>query len=593
VKNQTRSLFGTLAAMVESHEVDGLSVLRGVAMDLYQSLDTPVALSCAILLRYDDLNQLVRKVITPESYNNREKFERDYQAVSFLRKVPFKVEGLDPETEAKKKFFEAEARCKGTNSRLRHFVSYPERADILIRKVFCLSIEKIQNVLSSKVRFAEWLDGCRFGPGSFTHPKARGITSAYDKLQVRPSVTHDFREQGAVLVMSSPSWARSVTDTEIDGFWPFVNGQHLDCVPGNRVMFVPKTATTERAIAVEPLLNVYAQLGLGSMIRSRLASVAGIDLSDQTVNQQLAREGSIRGFLSTIDLSSASDTIARELVRLLLPEEWYKAMDVCRSKVGLLDGEWIMYEKFSSMGNGFTFELETLIFWALVSSTCEVTGCPEMVSVYGDDIVVPSEAFDSVKHVLEFFGFDLNLKKSFKQGVFRESCGKDFYEGKDVRPFLQEEIPQRLKDLFKLCNGLRRRAHRSNHHTFGCDVRYKRAWEQVLRAVPSVIRNLLIVPAHAADGEGIVTDWDVAQRAPHIRRIDGWCGWFGWGIRPVPVLRNRSSNFEGAVATLLYRSRNGSKEDYSPADPRQGREVDFRLRQRAYYGPWTDLGAWI
>jgi len=571
----------------------GETVLRAVATELFESLDTPVSLSCEILLRYNDLNQLVRKVIEPESYNCPKKFRDDYQAVQFLRKTPFQVEGLDPEAEARKKFQEAEARCKETNMRIRHFLRNPEKATDVVRQGYTLSVNAIREVLGTKVGASEWLRSCRFGPGAFNHPSVRGLTSVYDKLQVHPSVTKDFREVGALLVQSSPSWARSVTDSEVEGFWPFVDPELLRLAPGNRVTFVPKTATTERAIAIEPLINIYAQLGLGAMIRKRLNSVAHIDLNEQWFNQELAREGSIRGFLATADLSSASDTIAREVVQLLLPEEWYARLDLCRSKVGVLDGKPFVYEKFSSMGNGFTFELESLLFWALARSACIIAGAPEMVSVYGDDIVLPVDAFTVLEELLDFFGFELNSKKSFKRGVFRESCGKDWFDGADVRPFLQKEIPRELHQLLALTNGLRRVAARRVHPHNGCDVRLQRPWLSAVRALPRCISKNLRVPAHAGDTEGLVCNWDEAQASQLVHQARGWEGWWSARLAPVSGDTPRVHHFEGAVASLLYRARDGFGEDYSPADPRQGRDVNFKLRYGAFYGPWTDLGPWI
>ena len=89
------------------------------------------------------------------------------------------------------------------------------------------------------------------------------------------------------------------------------------------------------------------------------------------------------------------------------------------------------------MGNGFTFPLETLIFWALTASACE--GDVDSVSVYGDDIICPRERADDVIDTLTMCGFKINLEKSFVEGPFRESCGCDYYKGIDIRPFYKKE----------------------------------------------------------------------------------------------------------------------------------------------------------
>lgn len=588
-----KALFGSLAATARDLVVDGPAVLREVATELYCSLDTPISLSCEILLRYNDLPQLVAKAVDVDSYNCPERLFRDRQAVDFLRKTPFEVEGLDPRSTAKAKFAEAEEQCRVTNSRIRSFLLNPSGFSSVVRKAFCLAGVKIREVLGSTVSSSEWISSCRFGPGAFNHPSARGLTSVYDKLQVSPSVTHDFRDLGAILVMSSPSWARSVTDTEMDGFWPFVKPDHLTAVPGNRVTFVPKTATTERAIAIEPLVNIYAQLGLGKMIRRRLKAIADIDLDDQSVNQQLAREGSIRGYLCTIDLSSASDTVAKEVVRNLLPEGWFSRLDSCRSKIGSLDGSSFLYEKFSSMGNGFTFELESLIFWALAYSACVLSDTPTLVSVYGDDIIIPVQAFETLEEILTFFGFTLNKRKSFRNGLFRESCGKDYYDGHDVRPLQNKEVPKEAKDLFILANGLRRLAKRRASDSVSCSAVFYPAWKAASSALPKSLFRHVRVPAHAGDSDGLVCDWDEAQHSQFVvSHRYGFEGSVGLRLQPRPVKVSEVSNFEGAVASLLYRARDGFGCDYTPVPPRQGRNVAFELRHGAFYGPWTNLGPW-
>jgi hypothetical protein len=85
------------------------------------------------------------------------------------------------------------------------------------------------------------------------------------------------------------------------------------------------------------------------------------------------------------------------------------------------------------MGNGFTFPLETLIFWAL-AACCVRPEDVGKVSVYGDDIIVPTYAYALLTEVLVAAGFLVNSKKSFVDGPFRESCGRDYLSGIDIRP---------------------------------------------------------------------------------------------------------------------------------------------------------------
>jgi hypothetical protein len=358
-------------------------------------------------------------------------------------------------------------------------------------------------------------------------------------------------------------------------------------------------------------MNIYAQLGLGSVMRRKLKRV-GIDLDDQTPNQRAAKVGSITDSLATIDLSSASDTVAKELVRLLLPQGWFDVLDLTRSKIGFYEGKWLRYEKFSSMGNGYTFELETLIFWGLMTAVCTELDIDTSVLVYGDDIVVPVAAYSLAEEVLTWCGFTLNKQKSFWQGPFRESCGKDYFNGVEVRPFFQKEVPNEVETLFRLANGIRQVASRRNNRD-GCDRRLFAPWQRVVRALPRPIAQNCRVPAHAGDSDGLKSNWDESQNSSLIiSNKDGWEGVSGVRYQSTPIEGAQPFNLLGVVATQLYRLSDGGKfesqllglpregwvqwlaevRDSVSASPRQERGCTYRLRVGAFYGPWTDFGPW-
>lgn len=86
-------------------------------------------------------------------------------------------------------------------------------------------------------------------------------------------------------------------------------------VAGSRLNFVPKTADISRLICVEPNLNMFYQLGLGAVLEDRLRNVFDISLASQPeLNRELARVGSIFNSFSTIDLSSASDSMSMKML---------------------------------------------------------------------------------------------------------------------------------------------------------------------------------------------------------------------------------------------------------------------------------------
>lgn len=253
----------------------------------------------------------------------------------------------------------------------------------------------------------------------------------------------------------------------------------LNTVHGNVLFTVPKTSQIDRVACKEPELNMYCQKAVGDFIRQRLKTVR-IDLDDQSVNQELARIGSIDGTLATIDLSSASDSVTTQLVIELLPFEWSALMLDLRSPFTNIDGEWHENQMIASMGNGFTFELESLIFWALVKACAYFTNTRGVVSVYGDDIICPVGCQDAVEATLEFFGFTMNPEKSHWEGPFRESCGKHWHSGVDITPFYVKRVPTTIPDWCLLLNSLRRWSSVAGV----CDPRYYDLWSLYSELVP-------------------------------------------------------------------------------------------------------------
>lgn len=231
----------------------------------------------------------------------------------------------------------------------------------------------------------------------------------------------------------------------------------MQLVTNNNIGFVPKTAKTHRVIAVEPLLNGFVQKGVDLVLRNKLKRL-GIDLQDQSINQRLAREGSFvddDDSFVTIDLASASDSISIGLARSLLPPDWFDLLNSIRSPEYKLNGKKFKYHKFCSMGNGFCFPLETLLF----AACCATQGCGTPAvdfAVYGDDIVIRKRFAPSVLRVLKLMGFEANKEKTCLSGPFRESCGADWFGGVDVRPYTLDEALDSVQNIFKCLNLTRR-----------------------------------------------------------------------------------------------------------------------------------------
>jgi len=109
------------------------------------------------------------------------------------------------------------------------------------------------------------------------------------------------------------------------------------------------------------------------------------------------------------------------------------------------------------MGSAVCFPVEAMVFCTLVFlgiqdrlnrrlTKKDVESFLGQVRVYGDDIIVPVDCVGSVIARLESFGLKVNMRKSFWNGKFRESCGGDFYDGLDVTPVrVRREFPSSRK----------------------------------------------------------------------------------------------------------------------------------------------------
>jgi hypothetical protein len=133
-------------------------------------------------------------------------------------------------------------------------------------------------------------------------------------------------------------------------------------------------------------------------------------------------------------------------------------MAVRSSKAEVAGFGVIPLAKYASMGSALTFPLEAMVFLTMVFCGIEkelmrplrrrdLYGFVGRVRVFGDDIIVPKEYVDSVIETLETFGLKVNSNKSFWNGKFRESCGKEYYNGVDVSIVrVREMFPSTRKD---------------------------------------------------------------------------------------------------------------------------------------------------
>lgn len=358
-------------------------------------------------------------------------------------------EGLELRAKlAIEKLLASETKNKTTNQRLAELDRNPPTK--FVQSVLNRARLTISNIIG-EVDYSMFLRG-GYSSGSTTS-RLRINGEAASKYDGKGDVTVRAYPYIAVLQSLSPLWTEAC-----DTAYKKQGSQTTRLVEGNVVFTVPKDNTIERPAAKEPDYNMYLQRAVGGHVRRSLAK-AGINLNDQSVNQRLAKLGSITGQLATLDLSAASDSVTTGLVKVLFTEDWQDLLFDLRSERGIMPGsnrnEFHTWEMLSSMGNGFTFEIESLIFYSLCRAVAYVRGERGTISVYGDDLIVPTSIVSGVRRILRFTGFTLNVKKSFYDSPFRESCGKHYYNGADVTPFyIREPITDQIR-LIHLLNHLR------------------------------------------------------------------------------------------------------------------------------------------
>lgn len=326
-------------------------------------------------------------------------------------------------TAAKETFQRGERICRITNKRLDYFYLHRDRLSPEMDRWLGRMEADISELLGDVHRFSErLLSRVRLTDGA-TEDRTRRRALPFLKISGKVKCTRrSIPHVGSLLLEMGVDLALCVVET----------------VERNVISLVPKNWKTHRTIAKEPTHTLPLQLAVDAFLKAKLHRW-GVTLRDQSKNQQRAKQGSIDGSFATIDLMMASDCVALNCVAWLLPPEWFELLSDLRSSYFSADWGEGEYAKFSSMGNGYTFSLESLIF----AAACRAVGSRQF-AVYGDDIAVETEHVQSLLRLLSFLGFKVNKEKSFVDPSchFRESCGNDYWKGRFVTPFYLRELPK-------------------------------------------------------------------------------------------------------------------------------------------------------
>lgn len=290
---------------------------------------------------------------------------------------------------------------------------------------------EIQNPLSLELLFDMW----KFGPGA-----SNGVKGTHAAVKISQEMTCTAHSGPLVFKLRQNNAYFKLYDERKGSLGIVV-------VQGSRLTTVPKNETTERTIAIEPSGNMALQLAAGKYLQLALRSIGLNIQTQQPINKALAKRGSIDGSVATIDLKSASNLYGLDLIRLLLPPSWVRLLAAVRSEfIEIPDKTQVQLNMVSTMGNGFTFPLMTLINCALIYAYRAQRGGPNLfidwtsTAVYGDDIIVPTHEYEGVCSMLESVGLVVNHDKSYSEGPFRESCGGDYHDGVDITPFYVESL---------------------------------------------------------------------------------------------------------------------------------------------------------
>lgn len=510
LKRELRNLSEKYRASADfsKHKADQL--LADTYLALCEAVNSPVSLGRWLRFKYKEHLSLVSESISHLSYNDSKAFMGDYLVSSFLSKYTDFDIGVDREKKAFDKWLLAESKCSETNDLFRarwsNDVSY---SSFDVEEILHLTRREIQQILGEVP--SDILEHGRFGPGSDMDTYANRVTRTYK--------------------YSSPGSCTPGVQSLIDQFdWDDVRAEFVNSAEFtncSRLAFVPKTSLVDRSICVEPRWNIFFQLSVKHCMDRRL-KVFGFDSSDQGKNVELARRAYSDG-LSTIDLSSASDCVAKNLVLDLLPEDWCDILFKLRCPVTVYWNVPFKLEKIASMGNGYTFPLETLIFGATARATARFYAANfEDIAVYGDDIIVPEAIAATLIRVLEYMGFSVNQKKTFTSGTFFESCGSDFFKGQNVRPIFLKERISNVERTVRLANQITEFSRRYSDYS-GASARFFASRNHLLRGIPKELR--FFGPPNAGDG---VVHAPFDASTPYTAG-NGWQGYYIKSLMLTPM----------------------------------------------------------
>ena len=190
--------------------------------------------------------------------------------------------------------------------------------------------------------------------------------------------------------------------------------------------------------------------------------------------------------------------------------------------------------------------------------------------MYGDDIVVPQNAALLVIERLRDLGFSTNRDKTFVTGPFRESCGRDWFQGQDVRPV---NLDKRMSDVRQLC-AFHNSTYRSGTLTFSFEG---------VREYLRTFRPHLMRPGVEPGDTCFSVPLDLAMTSPWVRWRRDSQNWSWVEIASKPTQDRLSLTVEQHAKAAIVAALRGSKP--GKLFPLR---YTTRARKQVVSRPWLD-----
>lgn len=226
---------------------------------------------------------------------------------------------------------------------------------------------------------------------------------------------------------------------------------------------VPKSYKAYRPVAPE---SVWRQAHLQAVKSAMERCIAEspwaeqLEVKDQDLNREAAREGSVSGHYATIDLSSASDRIPRVFIQYLFPKDVVDASMKYLARYFTANGKRYKMWMWSTAGASITWITEHVFFFLLALQVTKELAAWQVPFLrkprtFGDDLIIDTRAFDLMHNILTRFNGKLSENKSYwsEAGGYRESCGAEYFKGEDTSSvyFPRQVIKQDAEGIACLC----------------------------------------------------------------------------------------------------------------------------------------------